>query len=154
MSIHPFQPASPLAADGAALAYVLECAAAQRDDVIRVVGPAGPAAMLWLVKNGFDEAVYARAVGADSRAEPADVLLIPHACSGREAAALLGEAPPVREGGALIIQAAAESRTDGADSLPSWLRSAGLAIEQTLTSKGRVVIIARRQELGGFRQAA
>src|SRR5579871_50687 len=151
MSVHPFQPSVPLAADGEALSQVLQRARVGRSDLVRVVGPAGPTAMLWLARNGFSGAVYARAIGEGTRSEAADALLVPHACHRHELAALMGGAVAVREGGSLIVQTATRLPAEDPESVASLLRSRGFAIEQTVTGKGRSIYIARREGLGGFK---
>lgn len=154
MSILTLQPTAPLAADGAALAHVLQRAGVSRNSLIRVTGPAGPTAMLWLGHNGYRRTVYARAISANAPTEPADAWLVPHACTKPELAELLEGVEALREGGVLILQAAARRAADDLDGVLSLLHAFDFRIELSLLDKGRVVYIARRQGLGGFKQAA
>lgn len=150
MTIHTFVPARPLAADGVELARAFQRAQVSKADVIHVTGPAAPTAMLWLGRNGYDQAILVRRESLASR-EGADVLLVPHACGGRELVELLGAGGGVREGGALIIQSAAFDAPEGESML---LESLGFKVEHRLSDRGWAVLIARRCGLGGFKSAA
>ena len=154
MSILTLQPAAPLAADGAALAHVLQRAGVSRNSLIRVTGPAGPTAMLWLGRNGYRRTVYARAISGGAQTEPADAWLVPHACSKAELAELLESVEALRDGGVLILQAAARRTAEDGDGVLGLLHAFDFQIELSLVDRGRIVYVARRQGLGGFRQAA
>ena len=84
---HP-QSAQTLAADGGSLKRVLKQAGVTKDSVVRVTGPAGPAAATWLYRHGYEHAAYVPADWVAAKSS-ADVLLIPHACATEELADLL-----------------------------------------------------------------
>jgi len=153
MVLHALQPTPPLAADGAALAHVLKCAGVTKRSPVRVVGPAGLIAVIWLCRNGYERAVL-MAGRLGSKADQADAVLIPHACGCAELADLLEHGVRLGENGVLIVQANARRTADDVESVPSLLVSRGYQIEQSLLDKGRAVYIARRHEFGGFKAAA
>lgn len=150
MAIHTFQPARPLAADGAELGRALQRARAAKTDLIRVTGPAGLTAMLWLCRNGYERAVFVRP-GSVAAQAPADALLIPHACGLGELTEVLGRGDSLREGGALIVQTAA---SESPESQSLILEPLGYRVEHRLSDRGRSVLIARRCGIGGFKKAA
>jgi hypothetical protein len=147
------QPAQPLAADGAALTHVLNRAGVSKHSLVRVTGPAGPIAMLWLNQHGYQRAVYAPASRVATMA-PADALLVPHSCGAKELAELLQGGECLHEGGILIVQTAAAGSVEGVDSIPATLEAAGFAVQTRLSDRGRDIYIARRSGLGGFKLAA
>jgi hypothetical protein len=153
MTIHSFQPAPPLAADGAALAQALQRASVGKESLVCVTGPAALTAMLWLARRGFQRAVLASS-GGIRPGEPADALLVPHACSGDEIRSLLSTGGWLREGGMLIVQTAS-GQSDGGPGDPSAaLAALGFELHCKLTDKGRTVLIARRAGSDGFKKAA
>ena len=149
---HAFQPAAPLAADGAALTYVLDRAGVTKTSLIRVTGFAGPTAVLWLNEHGYARAAYVHARWI-SAMEPVDALLIPHTCTAEALSKLLDGGGGLREGGALIVQSVSRGDDRGSDSLPSVLRPLGFTVETRIHDKGRNVYIARRVGFG-FNEAA
>src|SRR5579872_7515529 len=48
------QPSQPLAADGGALSRVLKHAHLSKESVLRVTGPAGTTAAIWLNRHGYE----------------------------------------------------------------------------------------------------
>jgi hypothetical protein len=146
------QPGQPLAVDGAAMGRVLQRAGVAKDSVVRVTGPAGTAAILWLYRHGYERAAYVHSHWVAAMSE-AEVLLVPHACGLAELADMLKDGDCLREGGLLIVQTTAD-RTDGVDSLAHLLEPLGYRLEQRLCDKGRNVCVARRCSLGGFKKAA
>jgi hypothetical protein len=152
MATFALQPAPPLAADGAALARVLQRAGLAKDSVIRVTGHAGPTAALWLSRHGYDRAAYVHAHWVATM-ESVDALLIPHACGALELADLLQGAKCMREGGALIVQTAPNGQAQGHDNGDGLLQALGYQVEHRLSERGRDVCIARRRGLG-FKKAA
>jgi hypothetical protein len=144
------QPAQPLAADGAALGRVLQQAGLTKASVIRVTGPAGLTAGLWLCRHGYERAAYVHRnwVGTPGSA---DALLAPHACGAEELAELLQAGACLREGGVLIAQTASDRPGEG---LAALLAQLGYQLEHRLSDKGRDVFVARRCGAPGFRKAA
>jgi hypothetical protein len=140
------QPAQPLGADGAALGRVLQQAGVGKASVVRVTGPAGLTAALWLGRHGFERAAYVRAdrVGA---MRTVDALIVPQAVSSQELAELIQGGECLRAGGVLIVQTAPGSVINGVDSLADLL-------ERRISDKGREVCIARRLGQPAFRKAA
>jgi len=152
MTIHAFQSASPLAADGAALTQALGRAKVGKQNLICVTGPAGLTAMLWLIRRGYDRAVFT----ADDVAhlgQPVDALLIPHPCTIAQLKSLLARGACLSEDGALIVQIAArEDATD--DDVRRILGDLGFDPLHRLSDKGRTVWIARRAGSDDFEKAA
>ena len=147
------QPGHTLAADGRALNRVLRQAGLTKDSVLRVTGPAGPAAALWLNRHGYERAAYVHPHWVAAMAS-ADALLVPHACGTEELADLLHDGDCVREGGVLIVQASSDRFTRGFDSLRALLQPLGYHLEKHLSDRGLDIYIARRSNQGRFDQAA
>jgi hypothetical protein len=143
MTIHLYQPLQPLAADGGALMRVLEAADVEKSDLIRVVGPSGAIATLWLSQHGFGRAVFARN-GSTISGLRADALLVAYPCAAEELGALIGDAEGLRDSGALIVQARPGRQGEETEAVAAWLRRAGFASQRQLNDKGRAVCIARR----------
>jgi hypothetical protein len=148
--VQSLQPLQPLAADGVEMARALRRAQVSKADVIQLAGPAGLKAMLWLCRQGYEQAMLVCGEGAGSR-EPADVLLIPHACGSRELAELLNAGRGVHEGGVLIVQVTANESPEAAAIM---LEPLGYRVEHRLFDNGRTVLIARRFALGAIQEAA
>lgn len=153
MTVHAFQPASPLAADGAALAHAFQRARVSKEGLVCVTGPAALTAMLWLARRGYHRAVLA-ASGSVRLGEPADVLLIPNACSAEQLKTLLSKGAWLREGGMLIVQTAGGQSDGGPEDPCVALASMGFELHCKLTDKGRTVLIARRAGSDDFKKAA
>jgi hypothetical protein len=150
MAVHSFQPAQPLAANCVEMARALKRAQVGKADVIRVTGPAGLTAMIWLCRRGYEQAVFVCGEGIGSRGL-ADVLLIPHPCRAHELAGLLAAGKAVREGGGLIVQVAAG---EAPEAMTAVLEPVGYRLEQRLSDDSRTVLIARRSALGALSRAA
>lgn len=153
MTTHLYQPFQPLASDGGALIRVLLAAGVEKTDLIRVVGPSGPIATLWLNAHGYDRAVFVRAPIAP-RGLPADALLVAHPCGADELDSLVGPAEGVRDGGAVIVQARAGRQGEDLEAVAGWLRRSGFAAQRRLNDKGRSICIARRADAPIVNQAA
>lgn len=149
---YAYLPAQPLAADSAALTRVLGRAGVTKQSLVRVTGSAGPTAMLWLSQHGYDRAAYVPASRVREM-DPADALLIPHACPAEELADTLRSGACLREGGVLIVQTPAQRVVQGLDAIPAVLEPLGYAVEQQLREMGRTIQIARRRGFG-FKAAA
>ena len=153
MATLTLQPASPLAADGAALTRLLQRAGLNRKSVIRVTGPAGMTAIMWLYRRGYEPAAYVHANWVATM-ETADALIIPHTCEVQELADLLQGGSCLREGGVLIVQASAVASIEGVGSVSNLLEPLGYRVEHRLRERGRDVYVARRVGLDGFKKAA
>jgi hypothetical protein len=140
MTLH--QPLQPLAADGGALARILQAADVDKTNLIRVVGPLAPIAMLWLSQHGYDRAVFAPNGGANGT--PADALLIAHPCSAEELGSLVGDTDGVREDGTIIVQTRPGRQGGEPEAVAAWLRRSGFASQRRFNDKGRPICIARR----------
>ena len=151
MTTSATQVSAPLAADGVALARVLQMAGLTKASPVRVTGPAGLTAIYWLGRHGYNHAAYVNPnqVGAMT-ACPA--LLIPHACGARELAILLQDGECLREEGILIVQASPTRYAQGHDSVANLLRELGFELVHDFYDRGRDLYIARRR--GGQAKAA
>lgn len=152
MTVHAFQPAAPLASDRAALAQVLARAGVRKDSSIHVTGPAALTAMIWLVQRGYDRAVFS-AFGAGHLGEPAEVLLVPGACSAAQLKTLLQGGGSLREDGVLIVQTLGDQPDGGPKDVRLALTEAGFIVQHRMADKGRQVWIARRLS-DDFKKAA
>ena len=148
MTAYSFQPTAPLASDGAALSRVLERAGVTRTSTLRVTGPAGPMAAIWLERHGYEHAAYVHTHWIATM-EPVEALLIPQTCGTDALTGLLRGGGGLRQDGILIVQVQQDS-----DTLAILLRSLGFEIEQRVHEAGRQVCIARRRGLDGFKKAA
>ncbi len=150
MTVRSFKPPQPLTANGAEMARALQGAQVSKTDAIRVAGPAGLKAMLWLCRQGYEQAMFVCSEGVGAQG-PADALLIPQACGARELGVLLQAGKTLREGGALIVQLAA---SETPETVAALLEPLGYRIERSLSHNGRTLLIARRFALAGLRRAA
>ncbi|HXQ47320.1 MAG TPA: hypothetical protein VN806_11935 [Caulobacteraceae bacterium] len=147
MRVAHILPQAPLAADGGALARTLRQAGVAKGANIRVTGPAGVTAVLWLYRHGYEGASYVHPNWAGARGY-ADVLLIPHSCEPEELAALLARGHGLRDGGLVIVQAAPDRGEPELDSIPTVLAARGCRVEARIAEHGREVFIARLAGIG------
>ncbi|HXQ14894.1 MAG TPA: hypothetical protein VN814_09770 [Caulobacteraceae bacterium] len=153
MTIHLYQPLQPLAADGGALMRILHAAGVEKDDLIRVVGPSGTLAALWLSRHGYDRAVFVRTAAAE-RTRPADALLVAQPCAAEELAPLLDIAGAVSDDGALIVQTRPGRGGEEFEAVAALLRGQGFHAQRRLNDKGRPICIARRVGFPSAEKAA
>jgi hypothetical protein len=153
MATFHIQPAQPLAADGAALTHVLNLAGVGKQSLVRVTGPSGPIAMLWLNRHGYRNALYVPASRIGAMA-PADALLVPHSVEAEELTELLRDGEHLHVGGVLIVQTSAARSALGGDSIPVAFEPIGFQVQCRISDRGRDIYIARRIGVGGFKQAA
>jgi hypothetical protein len=85
------------------LSNLLEEAGVHKDSIIRVTGPHGLAALLWLCRHGYQQAGYLRADGFATMAE-AQVLIVSGPLDPPALEALLDHGPRLCDGGLLIVQ--------------------------------------------------
>lgn len=153
MITYAAQPSPPVASDGEALSRVLRDAGVGRDDMIWVTGPAGLTALIWLNREGYNDAAYAHA-NRIRMARPADAVLIPHAAKPAGLVDMLEGATCVREGGVLIVQLAGGVSAAAPNGVMGLLSQLGYQVQGQVTAKGRTVCIARRFGHGGLSLAA
>jgi hypothetical protein len=127
------------------LVDLLEQADVHKTSLIRVTGPSGLSALLWLCRRGYEQVGYLRAGQGCPHEEP-DALLIAHTCDDASLEALLSRGPRVREGGVLIFQSPpppAAGRLE--DPIHRRLRQSGYTVERCLHGGRREVHVARRR---------
>lgn len=126
--------------DSHGLVSLLEASNIHKRSVIRVTGPGGLPALLWLCRHGYEQVGYLR---SDLRGphESADAVLAAQTCGASALASLLAHRPALRQGGALIVQ------TPTAES-PLCLRlleRAGYRETRALHGRRRDLHVARRE---------
>jgi len=134
------------------LICLLERAQVRKSSLIRVTGPSGLSALLWLCRHGYEQVGYLKP-GAGPHEQP-DALIIAHTCDEASLLRLLENGPHVREGGVLVFQSPLP-RALGfrADPIHQLLRNHGYAVEQCLHGARRELHVARRLALA-WREAA
>ncbi|MDR3513272.1 MAG: hypothetical protein P4L73_16670 [Caulobacteraceae bacterium] len=147
------QSVQPLGADGPALARLLQQAGLGKSAVLRVTGPAGLTAALWLCRHGFEHAAYVHPNWVGTM-RSADALVVPHACASEELGRLLQDGDCLREGGVLIVQTATDAPANGVDAVSLLLEALGYRLEHRLSDKGRAICVARRLGAPGYSKAA
>jgi hypothetical protein len=130
------------------LAELLARLGVSKDSQIRVAGPDGLGALLWLCRRGYEHAAYVKR-GAPCPGEPAQAVIAPHAISRDELERLLTETK-LRPGGALVVQVEGVDR-EGA--LAALLGRFGYRIAARFDRGGRELIAARRIETASARAA-
>jgi hypothetical protein len=151
MSTRGLQPVRPLGADSAALAHILRQAGVDKCSIVRVTGPAGPTAMFWLGRLGFDRAAFVHASHVADMA-PTDVLIALHVCHADDLAALVGDGRCLSDGGLLIAQTPSDNA--GAAAVLALLSRLSMTVALRASTRGHHVVVARRAASDGFRQAA
>jgi len=128
------------------LVALLERAGVTQSSAIRVIGPHGLPALLWLCRHGYaDVGCFRPSVGLPHDDEP-DAILVAHTCGEIELKRLLPVARQVRPDGALIFQL--WSGTDADPLAIEWLlQSAGFQPEARFDGERRALIVARRRSL-------
>jgi hypothetical protein len=145
MSVTELSAGRPGATD---LAGLLARLGVGKDSQIRITGPDGLGALLWLCRHGFEHAAYVKC-GAPCPGEPADALIAPHAIDRAALGQLLAESK-LGAGGALVVQVLGVDR-EGA--LADLLHLYGYEIEARFDRGGRELIAARRIETPHARAA-
>jgi hypothetical protein len=129
-------------AHSADLVALLEQAGVHKNSLIRVTGPSGLSALLWLCRHDYEEVGYLRP-GLGCPHEEADALIVAHTCDPAFLARLLAGGPHVREGGVLVFQSALPA-AEGQDSIARRLAAAGYRIERRFQGEHRQLHVARR----------
>jgi hypothetical protein len=137
------QESSPGLLSSDPLISLLDRAQVKKSSLIRVTGPSGLSALLWLCRHGYEQVGYLRP-GACPNEQP-DALIVAHTCDEASLRSLLETGPHVREGGVLVFQSPLP-RVLGfrADPIHRLLRSHGYTIEQCLHGARRELHVARR----------
>lgn len=126
------------------LIILLDQAGVDRSSLIRVTGPSGLSALLWLCRHGFEQVGYMRS-GRGCHDEEPHALLVAHTCDLPWLARLLETGPQVREGGVLIFRSPQPADAGRkADPIHALLLRHGYAIERCLHGRRRELHVARR----------
>lgn len=146
-------PAPPLGTDGPALARILQLSGLNKASTIRLTGPCGVEAALWLCRHGFERAAYVHAnwVGA---MRSADALVVADPVSEAALEELLGGGDCLRLGGVVIAQVAQGVDEAAHDHLQLALEALGYRLERRIAERGREILIARRLASPGWKHAA
>ncbi|MET0273452.1 MAG: hypothetical protein ABW360_10715, partial [Phenylobacterium sp.] len=125
------------------LKSLLDQAGIGKDSLIRVTGPSGLSALLWLCRRGYDRVGYVRPGQGCPHEEP-DALLVAHTCDAACLGRLLATGPYVREGGVLIFRSPQPDRAGpGGDPIHRILERGGYAVERCLHGAHRELHVAR-----------
>lgn len=131
-------------ARGADLVALLEQSDVHKDSLIRVTGPSGLSALLWLCRHDYEEVGYLRP-GLGCPHEDADALVVAHTCDAAFLARLLASGPHVREGGVLVFQSPLPAMAGAADPIHRCLAAAGYSVERCVHGERRELHVARRR---------
>ncbi|MBN9318955.1 MAG: hypothetical protein J0I28_04625 [Caulobacterales bacterium] len=132
-------PTSHRPTGAAELIELFEAADIRRSSLIRVTGPSGLSALLWLCRHGFEQVGYQRAGFGPS--EQPDALLVAHTCDAAALEHLLVAGPHVHDGGVLIFQCAVPI---SAGLVAHLLETYGYRVERRLHGVRRDLYLARR----------
>jgi len=133
---------SPGLSRGPDLVDLLEQSQVHKSSLIRVTGPSGLSALLWLCRQGYEQVGYLRP-GHGPHEQP-DALIIAHTCDQLSLQRLLSTGPHVREGGVLIFQSPLPAQAEG-DLIHRCLARFGYAVERCLPGTRRELHVARRR---------
>jgi hypothetical protein len=135
------------------LVSLLERAHVTKSSLIRVTGPSGLSALLWLCRHGYERVGYLRP-GAGPHEQP-DALIVAHTCDEASLRDLLEAGPHVREGGVLVFLSPLP-RVLGfrADPIHRLLKGHGYAVEQCHHGHRRELHVARRRRHDWLKKAA
>jgi len=132
----------PLPTDAPGLAHCLDLAGVSRHDVVHVSGPGSLPAMLWLCRQGYEQAVHLHPGSPRCGAEPADALFVPHLPETCDLTSVLPPGGWVREGGVLILRMG--GRFDSGACMARLAALDDYALERRFLDKGHAVLVARR----------
>ena len=124
------------------LSRLLDEAGVHKDSVIRVTGPHGLAALLWLCRHGFDQVGYLRPEGFPAMAE-AEVLLVAGPCGAQALEALLDHGPRLCDGGLMIVQTPKAELGDP-NAAHRIFRRHGMVLVGRTARHNRQICVARR----------
>ena len=128
------------------LLSLLEGAQVSKSSLIRVTGPSGLSALLWLCRHGFERVGYVKP-GAGRPNEDADALIVAHTCDESALERLLLTGPQVREGGVLIFRSPLPTNAEAgrSDPIHRLLQRSGYVVETCLHGGRRELHVARRR---------
>jgi hypothetical protein len=126
------------------LIALLDQAQVKASSLIRVTGPSGLSALLWLCRHGYEEVGYLRS-GRGCPHEQTDALLVAHTCDEAWLDRLLANGPHVREGGVLIFQTPPPAQGANVDPIHRLLDEYGYSVERCLQGVRRELHVARRR---------
>lgn len=127
------------------LIALLERSRISRSSVIRVTGPSGLSALLWLCRHGYEQVGYLKS-GPGPHEQP-DALIVAHTCDEDFLRNLLATGPHVREGGILVFQSPLPRvLAFRSDPIHRLLRSHGYDIEECHHGQRRELHVARRRD--------
>lgn len=109
---------------------------------IQITGESGLAALLWLLRRGYENVTFVRSHGPTA-AGLADVLLVAQTCDTTQLAELLENGPHLAPGGVLIVQTP-HPHSSWQDICPKVLGARGFALERRIDGVHRDVNVARR----------
>lgn len=124
------------------LVALLQSAGVDRSSVIRVTGPSGLSALLWLCRHRFEQVGYLKP-GRGCPHEAPDALIVAHTCDAAWLARLLDAGPHVREGGALVFLSPLP-RGGVLDPIHRLLARHGYVVERCVHGARRELHMARR----------
>ncbi|MDB5459476.1 MAG: hypothetical protein JWO72_1217 [Caulobacteraceae bacterium] len=127
------------------LLSLLEGVRVGKSSLIRVTGPSGLSALLWLCRHGFERVGYVKP-GSGGPHEEADALIIAHTCDEPALARLLATGPHVREGGVLFFRSHLPNTDEGLgpDLIHGLLQLHGYVVEKCMHGSHRELHVARR----------
>jgi hypothetical protein len=135
------------------LVALLQSAGVERSSLIRVTGPSGLSALLWLCRHGYEQVGYLRSHQGGPHEEP-DALLVAHTCDLAWLERLLATGPQVRRGGVLVFRSPQPAvRSEPLDPIHALLRRHGYEVETCLHGAHRELHVARRA-IQSLRKAA
>ncbi|MBU1377354.1 MAG: hypothetical protein KKE02_13100 [Alphaproteobacteria bacterium] len=135
---------------GDPLVWLLRSAGVDRSSLIRVTGPSGLSALMWLCRHGYQQVGYLKS-GRGCPHEAPDALVVAHTCGAAWLARLLETGPHVREGGVLVFLSPLPE-AQAADPIHRLLAAHGYDVERCVHGARRELHVARRRPL--LRRAA
>ena len=132
------------------LMTLLRSTGVDRASLIRVTGPSGLSALLWLCRHGFQQVGYLKP-GRGCPHEAPVALIVAHTCDAAWLARLLETGPHVREGGVLVFLSPLP-KAGADDPIHRVFVAHGYEIERCLHGERRELHVARRRPL--LRRAA
>lgn len=133
------------------LADLLAQAGVARDNVIRISGPSGLAALLWFARHGYQQVGYLRP--GRHPCDDGDLLFLTQRLDTDGLSRLLAQGPLIRQGGVVILQML-DSPEGGEHAALRLLSAAGYRTEHCLHGRHRTVGVVRRAEVSALREAA
>ncbi len=140
----------PVVENRPSLAAILDGAGVTRSSVIRVAGPGGLPALLWLCAQGFASVGHVRSLRGPAL-DGCDALIIARPCDAFELKRTLHLARRLRAGAVLVAPLHADLRGAGA-AVARLLAEAGFVADGAPQDGRGAVVVARRR--GAMKKAA